>query len=125
MFTILMGVPRYSNGTNYSASNLFVTNKVVTFDALLRKLSYSFMTRLEQSQSTLIICLSNSNFSDIKYLSIIWRTKRDKVYNLCSFFSIPEVVHSNIYISIYCHSYTLKVKEKIDCNNMFENTLLT
>ena len=38
-----LGVPRYVEGQgHYSASKLFVTNGIITFDALLRKRAFGF-----------------------------------------------------------------------------------
>ena len=72
---ILLRYPRWT-----SASNMFVTNNVPTFHALLRNLMYKFMCRLEQSSNTAIRHLTVPALSDTKYLSIIWSHWRSCLY---------------------------------------------
>ena len=67
-FRILLKLPRWT-----SASEMFVTNNVPTFDALLRNLMYRFMCRLTASKNIIIVSLSDITKSDTRYLSCFWK----------------------------------------------------
>ena len=62
---LLLGVSRQS-----STSLLFANNRLDTFDAKLRKLSHSFVSRLLSSENSIIHTLAHS---DCFYLSPFWR----------------------------------------------------
>ena len=51
---LLLRVPRW-----HSASQLFVSSNVPTCQALLRKLMFNFMCRLDLSENSIIIALTN------------------------------------------------------------------
>ena len=61
-FRLLLGYPRF-----YSASQLFVTNNIYTFDALIRRLIYKFTLRISRSSNDLINCVNSSD--------VFWRSK--------------------------------------------------
>ena len=55
IFRRLLGVPRYVEGQgHYSASHLFVSNNIATFDALLRMRAYGFYARHKETTNGLI-----------------------------------------------------------------------
>ena len=65
---LLLRVPRW-----HSASVLFVNQGIPTFKALLRKLMYSFMCRLDKSYNSIIVVLANPRKSSCRYNSGLWR----------------------------------------------------
>ena len=60
-----------------SASNMFVSNRVNTFDSLWRKQIFSCRSRLETSLNSLVKCIHNS---DVYYLSLIQKHWRQLLY---------------------------------------------
>ena len=55
IFRRLLGVPRYVEGQgHYSASKLFVTNGIITFDALLRRRAYGFYERSKNATNRMV-----------------------------------------------------------------------
>ena len=55
----LLGIKRFENGVNYSASGMFATNTIPCLAALLRKLIYRFQCRVTKSSNTLLLTLGN------------------------------------------------------------------
>ena len=80
IFRLLLGVPRFSNGINYSASQLFVENNLPTFEALLRKLSHTFMSRILSSENKLMKSVVSTTCSDLTFISPIWRYWRSRLH---------------------------------------------
>ena len=75
MFRRLLGVPRYVEGQgNYSASNLFVTNNITTFDALLRKRAYSFKVRHELAENRYLCAIGSNRFA-YTYMWQVWEPR--------------------------------------------------
>ena len=72
---ILLKAPRWE-----SASALFVSANVPTFQAILRNLMYKFMCRLTSSRNSIILCLTNVKESDTQYNSDIWRHWKSQLY---------------------------------------------
>ena len=60
-----------------SASSMFVTNRINTFDAMWRKLVYSCRVRLEDCKNALICTLLSS---DVYFYSLIWKHWRNLLY---------------------------------------------
>ena len=77
---ILLNIPRYSNGVNYSASNMFVTNNVPNCAANIRKLVYSFIIRLNASLNRYVVNMVQGLVSDIYYKSRIWKHWRKLLF---------------------------------------------
>ena len=69
MFRMLLNVPRYQNGSNYSASGLFAQHCVVSFQALLRKLIYSFEVRVSLAENKVLRYFSDTN---VRFRSELW-----------------------------------------------------
>ena len=65
---ILLGKPRW-----YSASELFCNVQVVTFHALLRRLMFKFICRLNSSCNDILIMLTNPALSASRYQSVMWK----------------------------------------------------
>ena len=63
-FRLLMREPRW-----HSASQLFVTLGVPTCPALLRNLMYKFICRLDKSDNSIIVVLTNPLESTVRYSS--------------------------------------------------------
>ena len=59
---ILLNIPRYHNGVNYSASQMFVQNYVPKCATIIQKLVYSFIGRLHASKNT--DCISSGVDND-------------------------------------------------------------
>ena len=74
---LLVRVPRW-----HSASQLFVNLGVPTFQALLRNLMYKFMCRLDKSDNSLIVSLTNPVYSSNRFSSLIRRHWRSCLYRL-------------------------------------------
>ena len=55
-----------------SASQLFCTNGLTTFQALLRNLMYSFKCRLDGSHNEVINVMINPRYSAVRYQSHMW-----------------------------------------------------
>lgn len=72
---ILLKTPRWE-----SASALFVTANVPTFQALMRNLMYKFMCRLTVSRNAIIMCLTSIKESDTQYCSDIWKYWKSQLY---------------------------------------------
>ena len=60
---ILLKLPRWN-----SASDMFVSNNVPTFYAVMRNFMYKFMCRLTGSKNTIIMSLTNVSQSDTRFL---------------------------------------------------------
>ena len=65
---ILLKTPRGG-----SASEMFVTNNVPTFNAVLRNVMYRFMGRLTGSMNTIIVSLIDISQSDTRFSSCFWK----------------------------------------------------
>ncbi len=65
---ILPRIPRW-----HSASEMFVSVRVITFKALLRNLMHRFICRLNASKNEIIVGLSNIRVSTTRYQSKLWR----------------------------------------------------
>ena len=65
---ILLKKPRGS-----SASQLFCELGINTFHATLRRLMYRFIDRLQGSQNSLIIQMTNPRYSSVRYQSYMWK----------------------------------------------------
>ena len=63
-----MRKPRWS-----SASELFCNMGINNFQALLRNLMYRFMSRLDESQNSIIKLLTNPCLSATRYQSPFWK----------------------------------------------------
>ncbi len=61
---IVLKVPRWS-----SASEMFVSNNVPTFNAVLRNFMYGFMCRLIGSKNMIIMSIADVSKSDTRYTS--------------------------------------------------------
>ena len=63
---ILLNIPRYHNGVNYSASQMFVQNDVPNCATIIQKLVhvYSFIGRLHASKNTYVDCISSGVDND-------------------------------------------------------------
>ena len=66
-FRIFLKLPRWT-----SASEMFVTNNVPTFHAVLRNFMYKFMGRLMKSDNALIMAVTDVTRSDTRYNSCFW-----------------------------------------------------
>ena len=66
----LLGIARFADGINYSASHMFVHNNVLSFNELMRKCIYSFSIRVDNSDNEFIIQM---NSSVVKIRSKIWQ----------------------------------------------------
>ncbi len=65
---IVLKVPRWS-----SASEMFVSNNVPTFNAVLRNFMYGFMCRLIGSKNMIIMSIADVSKSDTRYTSCFWK----------------------------------------------------
>ncbi len=65
--TILLRRPRW-----HSASEMFVSVRVITFKALLRNLMHRFICRLNASKNEMIVGLSDIRVSTTRYQSKLW-----------------------------------------------------
>ena len=65
---ILLGKPRW-----HSASELFCKVQVITFYALLRRLMFKFICRLNSSCNVIILMLTNPVLSSVRYQSAMWK----------------------------------------------------
>ena len=72
---LLLQVPRW-----HSASQLFVSSGVPTFEALLRHSMYNFMCRLDGSENGIIEALTNPRISCSRYTSGLRKHWRDSLY---------------------------------------------
>lgn len=72
---LLLRVPRW-----HSASQLFVSNRVPTFEALLRQLMSSFMYRLDRSENSIIQALVNPTKSSYRFTSRLRRHWCNSLY---------------------------------------------
>ena len=63
---ILLNIPRYHNGVNYSASQMIVQNDVPNCATIIQKLVglYSFIGRLHASKNTYVDCISSGVDND-------------------------------------------------------------
>ena len=73
MLRCFLGIPRFENGVNYSASAMFVYNNIISFPALVRKLIYRFQLRLSVSGNRVLNYISTSRFSFISKIWMHWR----------------------------------------------------
>ena len=76
----LLGIPRYQNGVNYSASHTCLQNGIPTFKILLRKLCFSFMTRLLSMDHNFVSNMVNFEYSSINLHSKFWCNWRKILY---------------------------------------------
>ena len=74
---ILLNIPRYQNGINYSASKMFVTNEIANCSAVIKKLIYSLKTRIDKSLNSIII---NIVHSDLRYVSKLRKQWMESLY---------------------------------------------
>ena len=65
---MLLNIPRRA-----SASEMFAWCNLPGIDALIRKLIFSFMNRLEKSDNTVVKGLIDIFISDVKFCSRIWK----------------------------------------------------
>ncbi len=65
---IVLKIPRRS-----SASEMFVSNNVPTFNAVLRNCMYRFMCRLVGSKNMIIVSIADVSKSDTRYTSCFWK----------------------------------------------------
>ena len=72
---ILLRLPRWS-----SASEMFVTNNVPTFYAVLRNFMYRFMCRLNGSKNVIIDSLTDISQSETRYSSCFWKHWSESLY---------------------------------------------
>ena len=69
----LLGIPRYENGQNYSASAMFANNSVCSFPALIRKLIFRFRERLISFSEYVFNFICKSSFSVVSKLWVHWK----------------------------------------------------
>ena len=74
-FRIFLKLPRWT-----SASEMFVTNNVPTFHAVLRNFMFKFMCRLKESNNALIVALTGIKQSDTRFSSCFWNHWRKCLY---------------------------------------------
>ena len=79
---ILLNIARYENGQNYSASQMFVYNGTDNCSVVIRKLIYSFMRRLQQSDNYYIRSFCDGISTDIFYKSLAWKYWRRSLFIL-------------------------------------------
>lgn len=65
---ILLKKPRWT-----SASELFCSARISSFEALLRNLMYKFICRLNSSQNGVVQLLIDPRLSAVRYLSLSWK----------------------------------------------------
>ena len=78
VFRRLMNVLRFQNGVNYSARNMFVSNRTQSLPERFRMHIYSLMTRLREPGNKIIqnVVL----YSGLPLKSQVWRVWREKLY---------------------------------------------
>ncbi len=65
-----------------SASEMFVSNNVPTFNAVLRNCMYRFMCRLIGSKNMIIVSMADVSKSDTRYTSCFWKHWTRSLYVL-------------------------------------------
>uniref|UniRef100_A0A3P9KQQ7 Reverse transcriptase domain-containing protein n=1 Tax=Oryzias latipes TaxID=8090 RepID=A0A3P9KQQ7_ORYLA len=75
-FRLLLQVPRW-----YRASQLFVDAHIPTCEALLRKLTYSLMERLDKSKNSIIMSLTDPKRSSCRYTSALRKHWIQRLYS--------------------------------------------
>ena len=72
---IVLKIPRWS-----SASEMFVSNNVPTFNAVLRNVMYRFMCRLTGSKKMIIVSIVEVSKRDTRYTSCFWKQWIQSLY---------------------------------------------
>lgn len=80
IFRLLLGIPRFNNNVNYSASHTFVSNEVSNCASLIRKLVYRFITRLDSCNNALTAMLVGGVDCDTFFTSKIRKHWRSLLY---------------------------------------------
>ena len=73
VFRFLLSLPRDEEGRPCSASNMFVTRKVKSFDEILRNLVFKFQSRLKSSNNELVCSTINKIYNNNSKLSNHWQ----------------------------------------------------
>lgn len=73
VFRFLLCLPRDEEGRPCSASNMFVTRKVKSFDEILRNVVFKFQARLKSSNNELVCSTINKIYHYNSKLSIHWQ----------------------------------------------------
>ena len=73
VFRFLLCLPRDEEGRPCSASNMFVTRKVKSFDEILRNVVFKFQSRLKSSNNELVCSTINKIYHYNSKLSIHWQ----------------------------------------------------
>ena len=73
VFRFLLCLPRDEEGRPCSASNMFVTRKVKSFDEILRNVVFKFQARLKSSNNELVCSTINKIYHYNSKLSNHWQ----------------------------------------------------
>ena len=73
VFRFLLCLPRDEEGRPCSASNMFVTRKVKSFDEILRNVVFKFQLRLKSSNNELVRSTINKFYQYNSKMSIHWQ----------------------------------------------------
>ncbi len=87
-----------------SASEMFVSNNVPTFNAVLRNCMYRFMCRLIGSKNMIIVSMADVSKSDTRYTSCFWkqRLRACMFYKWCLIWSFLNVLYC-LFMFIYIY----------------------
>ena len=72
VFRLFLRLPRDEQGRPCSASGMFVSRKVRSFQEIIRNLVFKFQCRLNLSQNDLVVCNLFSNVLDRSKLRKLW-----------------------------------------------------
>ena len=100
---ILLKKPRSTR-----ASQLFCNMGLTTFMALLRNLTFKFMSRLDCSTNFIIDLMTDPGRSSVKYTSKIWEHRHECLFQPffpCIFICIYDCMYLCIYMSFIDYMY--------------------